>query len=232
MRSQEFGRGRVLQVSLASLAELLAVDATTWQRALAVWQLLGVPNPAALGLGNTRLLVQNWLKPDRLASLLALQQLLPWQPTAADAVQQCATYVANYAPQRLIGRLLFLQQEGLLPLLVADKRAAQQQWRQQRRLRAGQGATDEPQFIGLRDTAVLSAAKFCAMLSTIEAAQPGQPVGGSRSRSSIAERYRAFMAHLPQLPAYRQLLAAGEAESRRLAALLPPELLPQAEGSV
>ncbi len=222
---QEFGRERLLQASLASLAELLAVDVTTWQRALAVWRLLGVADPAALGMGNTRSLVLNWLKPGNLANLMALQ-LLPWQPTATDAVQQFHGYVVNYTPQRLIGRLLFVQQEGLLPLLVADKQAALQQVRRQRRLRAGQPA-DQPLFISLSDVGKLPNANFFSVLAAAGAAQPEQPAGrgsSSSGSSSVAERYRAFMEQLPQLPAYQRLLAAGEAESRRLAALLPPEL--------
>ncbi len=221
VQMQEFNLEQLLQAAPSTFARMLAIDASVWQRALAAWQLLGVADPAAVARNNLLLHTCEWLTRGVLAKLAALQQLLPWQPTAADVVQQFGVYVAAGAPQRLIGRLLFLQQEGWLPLLVADKLAARQQWRQQRGLNAGQ-PTDQPLFISLRETAVLSDAKFCAMLAAVEAAQPEQPVGGS---SSTAGRYRAFMAQLPQLPAYQQLLAAGEAESRRLAALLPPELV-------
>ena len=226
---QEFGQDRLLQAGPESLAELLAVDTATWQRALAVWQLLGVADPPALALRNTRSLTLNWLAADRLASLVALQQLLPWQPSAAAAVQRYGSYIVNSAPPRLIGRLLFLQREGVLPLLLADKRAARQQWRQPRGLPANRRADGEPQLISLRDTAALSDAKFGVLLAAVEAAQPEQPGGcSSGCSSSTAERYGAFMAQLPQLPAYQQLLAAGVAESRRLAALLPPVLLGEA----
>ena len=219
--SQEFGLERLLQAGPQSLAELLHVDTATWQGALAVWRLLGVADPAVLGLRSTRSLTLNWLAPDRLASLAALQQLLPWQPSPADAAQHFSGYVANYAPPRLMGRLLFLQQEGVLPLLVADKRAAQQQLRQQRRLPAGLAA-EEPPFLSLYDAVRLKDADFWARPAFARlAAQPEQP--GS-SVSTVAERYHALMARLPQMPAYQQLLAAGGGESRRLAALLPPKL--------
>ena len=185
-------------------------------------------DPTALGLRNTQSLPLDWLAPDRLAKLAALQQLLPWQPSAVDAVQQFAAYVAMAGPSRLMGRLLFLQQEGVLPLVVAERRAAQQQWRQQRSLPASSGAQGVPQLFSLRDIAILSDAKFCALLEQAEAAQPEQPVSGSGSGSNggggVVGRYEAFVAQLPQLPAYQQLLAAGAAESRRLAELLPPEL--------
>ena len=216
---QEFGLEQLLQAGPESLAELLVVDTATWQRALAVWRLLGVADPAALGLRNTRSLVVNWLVADRLASLSALQQLLPWQPPAAEAVQCCGCYIVNSAPPRLIGRLLFLQQEGALPLLVADKAAARQQWRRQHGLPANRRAEGEPQLISLGDIAVKSDTKFGVLLAVVEAAQSQQ-----HGRGSIAERYHTFMAQLPQLLAYRRLLAEGAAESKRLAALLPPEL--------
>ena len=196
-----------------------------------MWQLLGVADPPALALRNTRSLTLNWLAADRLASLLALQQLLPWQPSAADAVQSCSNYIVNSAPPRLIGRLLFLQQEGVLPLLVADKAAAQREWRRQHGLPANRRAAGQPQLVSLCDTATLSDAKFCALLAAVEAAQPEQPGHGGGSGSGTAKRYHSFMAQLPQLPAYQSMLAEGAAESRRLAALLPPELLPQPHGS-
>ena len=105
---QEFGRQDLLQAPPRSFAALLAVDTAVWQRALAVWQLLGVPDPAALATSNLQPLKAGWLGPRTLAKLAALQQLLPWWPTAAEAVQQYALYVAGPSPERLIGRLLFL----------------------------------------------------------------------------------------------------------------------------
>ena len=226
--SQEFGLERLRQAGPESLAQLLNVDTAVWQRALAVWRLLGVADPAALGLRNTRLLALDWLAPDRLASLAALQQLVPWQPSVANAVQHFSVYVANGAPPRLMGRLLFLQQEGVLPLLVADKRAARKQWRQQRGPAAGQAA-EEPLFFSLSEAVNLKDADFLALpaFAQLEAQteQPGSSnTSSGTSVGTVAERYRAFMSQLPRLPAYQQLLAQGAAESRRLAALLPPEL--------
>ena len=226
--SQEFGLERLLQAGPESLAELLKVDTANWQRALAVWRLLGVADPAALGLRSTRSLTLNWLAPDRLASLVALQRLLPWQPSPADAVQQFSGYVANYAPPRLMGRLLFLQQEGVLPLLVANKAAAKRQWRQERSLRAGQEA-EQPLLLSLNDAVNLKDADFHALPAFVQSeAQPEQPgsshTSSGTSVSTVAERYKSFMAQLPQLPAYQQLLAEGLAESRQLAAVLPRKL--------
>ncbi|PRW05910.1 RNA polymerase subunit sigma [Chlorella sorokiniana] len=224
----DFGRERLLQAGPTSVAELLAVDTANWQRALAVWRLLGVADPAALGLRNTRSLALDWLAAGRLASLAALQRLLPAQPSFEDTVQKFSGYIAAYSCRRLIGRLLFLQQEGALPLLVADKRAALQQWRRQHGLPASEPAAGEPSSFSISEMLSNSDADLCALpaLRSGHFEWHGGQAGssGSSDSSSTAERYHAFMAQLPQLPAYQRLLAAGEAESRRLAALLPPEL--------
>ena len=106
---------------------------------------------------------------------------------------------------------------------MADKTAAQREWRRQHGLPANKRAAGEPQLISLRDKAILSDAKFCALLAAVQPEQSEQPGGGGGS-GSIAERYGAFMAQLPQLPAYQSLLVTGVAESRRLTTLLPPEL--------
>ena len=178
-----------------------------------------------MALNNLAMLYRNWLAPGRLAALTALQRLLPWRPSAADALQQCSGYVATYAPKRLIGRLLFLQQEGALPLLVADKPAAQWQWREEHGLLAGAAAEGEPQFVSLRDAAVLNDAEFCALPALGGSQQDGHGGRLASSSGGASERYEAFMAQLPQLPAYQQLLAAGATESERLAAALPPGLV-------
>ena len=205
---QEFGKERLLRAPSSSLAQVLSVNTAVWQCALAVWRLLGVADPRAMAMRSFGLLGYDWLAPGTLAKLAALQHLPPWQPSAAAVVSQCGGYAAIYSTSRLIGRLLFLQQEGTLHLLVADKAAA----RQQRDLHGGQPA-DAPCRISLADVAGLTDAKFCCL--------PG--LGSS-------ERYRAFMEQVEQLPAYQQLLAEGAAESGRLAALLPPELVPEARG--
>ena len=129
---QEFGKEQLLLAPPSCLPRVLTVDTTVWQRALAVWRLLGVADPPAVALGNLKLPAVHWLAPGTLAKLAALQRLPPWQPSAADVVSQCGGYAAIYSTSRLIGRLLFLQQEGTLHLLVADNAAARQHWLQQR----------------------------------------------------------------------------------------------------
>ena len=154
-------------------------------------------------------------------------------------MQQFATYVAGPSPARLIGRLLFMQQEGAPALLVADKAAARQQWRRQHDLPANGRAEGEPQLISLCDVARESDAAFCALLAHVTRQQRQAELQGCGSESSkdssaaVEQRYHAFiiMAQLPQLPAYQRLLAEGAAESKQLAALLPLELLPQPHGS-
>ena len=44
--------------------------------------------------------------------------------------EQFGSYVANSAAEKLAGRLLYLEQRGLLHLLVADKQAAKAAWRE------------------------------------------------------------------------------------------------------
>ena len=222
---QEFGREALLQAAPWPRAAVLGVDTAVWQRTMAVWRLLGVADPAAVASKNLKALGVNWQDPARLAALTALQRLLPWQPSAADAVQQCAGYLATIGTERLIGRLLFLQHEGALPLLVANKQAARRQWREERGLPARQAAAGKPQFVSLRDAAVLNDAKFGALPALSGSQQKQHGSGLASSSSSVSDRYEAFMAQLPQLPAYQQLLAAGAAESERLAAALPPELV-------
>ncbi|PRW05921.1 hypothetical protein C2E21_9392 [Chlorella sorokiniana] len=221
--ARTFGSHALLQAPGRSFAGLMVVDTAVWQRALAVWRLLGVADPATLAVVNLQPLAADWLAAGAQAKLAALQRLLPWQPTAAKAVQQCAAYVVGPSPKWLIGRLLFLQQEGTLPLLVADKQTALREWRRQRGLPANRRAEGEPQLVSLNDVVTLREDKFIALLETVAAGQPEQPAGSS-SDGGTAERYRAFMAQLPQLPAYQRLLAEGAAEAQRLAALLPPEL--------
>jgi hypothetical protein len=51
--------------------------------------------------------------------------------TAAEVIEQFASYVVGPAHERLVGRLLWLEQLGLVHLVVNKKQAAQQEWRQQ-----------------------------------------------------------------------------------------------------
>ena len=133
------------------------------------------------------MLGQNWLAPARLANLLALQHSLGL-PSEAAVVQRCAGYVATSSGQLLAGRLLFLEQAELLPLLVA-------------RGQRGRPPKDAPPRIGLRDVAMLPDARFRAL--------PALP-------QDAAECYVAFMAGLPSHPPYQQLQADAAALRERL----------------
>ena len=160
---QEIGKERLLHAPASCLPRVLNVNTAVWQRALAVWRLLGVADPPAVALRNPKLPAVRWLVPGTHAKLAALQRLLPWQPSAADVVSQCGSYAASYSTSRVIGRLLFLQQEGTLHLLVADKAAERRDWWQQQHLHGGQQA-DKPAFVSLSNLATLSDAKFCSLL--------------------------------------------------------------------
>ena len=184
---------RALQ--LQPLASLLAAHTATWQLALAVWRALGVPDPAVLALSNLKLLTRNWLLPDPLANLLALQRSLRL-PSEAAVVQRFADYVAAPSSQRVAGRLLFLQQEALLHLLVV-------------RERGGQPPDDEhPLSISLRDVAKLPDAAFCALPALL---------------GDAAARYAAFMddVRAGSCQPYQQLLTEAAAWARQLAAEHP-----------
>jgi hypothetical protein len=181
-----------------------------------VWGLCGVADPQAVAINCANILYQDWLRPSVQANLLVLRRYLPWQPSAAEVGERFASYVCKSAAERLAGRLLFLEQAGLLPLLVADKRSALQEWRQQQGLPVNQKTADEPLFISVRDVSVLSDAVIEQQLEQL----------GVHSGSWVA-----FRGSLEQLPAWQQLMAAAEAEAARLRGLLPPALAqPDHEG--
>jgi hypothetical protein len=155
---------------------------------------------------------QDWLRPSIQANLLALQRYLPWQPSAAEVIEQFASYVSTYAVKRLAGRLLFLEQAGLLPLLVAEKRIALQEWRLQQGLPVNKKAAGEPLFISVCDVGHSSDAAFEQQLEQL----------GVDSGS-----WAAFRGSLERLPAWQQLMAAAAAEAARLQGLLPPDVSPE-----
>jgi hypothetical protein len=205
---QEFGGEEVLRmVSAAPL--LLTVRTAVWRRALAVWGLSDVADPPAVAINDASNLHYDWLRLSVQANLLALQRYLPWQPSAAEVIERFASYVGCYAAERLAGRLLLLEQAGLLPLLVADKRIALREWRQQWGLPVNKKAAGEPLFISVRDVAALSDAAFEQQLE-----QLGVDSG----------RWAAFRGSLERLPAWQQLTAAAAAETARLQRLLPLDL--------
>jgi hypothetical protein len=135
--------------------------------------------------------------------------------SAAQVIEQYGGYVASRAADRVAGRLLYLEQLGLLPLLVADKPAAKREWRLQQGLSGSKKAVGEPVFISVRDVAILAPAKF------------GGPVHSAlvSSGSSSCPSFEAFRtSRLLQLPAWKQLLAQAEVEVVELERKLPPEL--------
>ena len=204
---QEFGWEQALR-AVDMAPDLLAINTGVWRRALAVMHLCGVAAPAALALNNAHLLCLDWLAPGRLANRLALQRCLGLSP--AGVFERHAGYVVKYAAERLAGRLLYLEQRGLLHLLVADKQLARQAWLQERGLPANKPATGKPAFISARDLAVITDDAFVS------------PLDLPNGAADVA----AFKAGLLDSPAWQQLWEEAEAKSARLTALLPPELRP------
>ncbi|PRW05904.1 Cell division control 6 [Chlorella sorokiniana] len=102
----EFGRPRLCGAQSSVLPALLSVDTAVWQMALAVWEALGVPDPKGLAIRCPYATTCNWLSVDRMANSLALQRLLPEQPTLVEVVEYACARVAATSTERLIGRLL------------------------------------------------------------------------------------------------------------------------------
>jgi hypothetical protein len=217
---QEFGKEEALRM-VGNAPQLLAIDLIVWRLAVAVWRLCGVSDPLAVVRNNPQVLLVDWLNPSRLANLLALQRLLPWEPSAAQVIERYGCYVAGPAAERLAGRLLYLEQLGLLQLLVADKRAARQEWLQSlQRLSAGKQAAGQPAFISVYDVARTSTAQFAGLVHDAEArlSEDSELVGSSPS-------FDEFSKGLKQLPAWQRLWADAEAAVAELKQQLPPELL-------
>ncbi|KAI3427385.1 hypothetical protein D9Q98_010300 [Chlorella vulgaris] len=217
---QEFGEKEALRM-VGLTAQLLTIDVIVWRQALAVWRLCGVSDPLAVVRNNPQLLGYDWLNPSRLANLLALQRLLPWEPSAAHVIQRYGSYVAGPAAELLVGRLLYLEQLGLLQQLVADKRAVKQEWLQSlQRLSAGKEAAGQPAFISVYDVARASTAQFASLVHDAEArlSEDSELVGSSPS-------FEEFSKGLKQLPAWQRLWADAEAGVAELKQQLPPELL-------
>ena len=196
--AQVFTLEQLHELKLRPLADLLKASTATWQLTLAVWQALGVADPAALALNNAPVLAYDWLAPGRLANLLALQRALGLSSPGAVVEQGLAGYVAGPSCQRVAGRLLFFEHAGRLPLLVASK----QEWRRDRGLPPGKRLPGEPPLISVR-AVTRPDSEFCAAAGVSQAALD------------------AFMAGLPSHPPYRQLLADAEAMARQLAAERP-----------
>ncbi|KAI3427378.1 hypothetical protein D9Q98_010294 [Chlorella vulgaris] len=215
----EFGKEEALRmVGLAPALPL--IDVMVWRQTLAVWRLCGMADPLAVVRNNPHMLGCDWLSPSRLANLLALQRLLPWEPSAAQLIQRYGDYVAGKSANRVAGRLLYLAQLGLLQLLVADKRAARQEWRLQRGLSGSTKAAGEPVFISVRDVARTTAAPFAGLVQDARSwlSEDSELVASSPS-------FEEFSKGLQQLPAWQRLWADAKAGVAELKQQLPPELL-------
>ncbi|KAL4426219.1 hypothetical protein ABPG77_009834 [Micractinium sp. CCAP 211/92] len=206
---QVFGQQATLDM-VDKAPQLLAVDSSVWQKAQAVMQLSGLTEKQAMEVASktAQVLHCNWLGVGPLANRLALQRCL--QLTAGQVYLRHARYIADRSAKRLAGRLLFLQQHGLLHLLVAEKKELLQLWRRQHGFRADRRAPGEPPLISLDDVCILGDSRFASMPAVQEAS--GLPT------------LQAFLARLESNPAWQELQAAAEAEQARLLALLPPDL--------
>jgi hypothetical protein len=211
--------------------QLLAINTVAWRRALAVWQQCGVADPRAVARSNPNLLGYDWLHRSRMANLRALQQWLPWEVSAAQAIERYGRYLATTAAGTLAGRLLYLELLGLLPLLVADKLAAKREWRLQQGLSVSKKAAGEPVFISVCDVAGFTAARIDSLVDSALSQQQQNDGGLVSSSSSSSPSFEAFRkGSLLQLPAWKQLLAQAEADVAELERKLPPELLQNGSG--
>ncbi|KAI3427311.1 hypothetical protein D9Q98_010228 [Chlorella vulgaris] len=225
----EFGKEEACRMVDVAPA-LLVINIVVWLRALAVWQQCGVADPLVLASSNPTLLGYDWLHASRLANLRALQQWLPWEVSAAQVIGRYGCYVASYAADRVAGRLLYLEQLGLLPLLVADKLAAKREWQLQQGLSVSKKAAGEPVFISVGDLATLTAAKFDSLVDSALSQQQQQD-DDSLGSSSSSPSFEAFRkGRMLQLPAWKQLLAQAEADVVELEGKLPPELVREVVG--
>lgn len=175
------------------------MDTATWQLDLAVYEQLGVQDAKGMVLRNFKAVPVNWLAPDRLAIVYALQLTLPGQLGAAQLVEdlECSGYIANYGAKRFIQRLQGMQQVGVLNRFVRIKL----------------GVDDSNTLISLCDLACLPDRQFGDVVAAAAeynrqhpAAQSQQPAKGP-------------------LPSYEEYMTYGEAWARDIAAQLPTDLL-------
>ena len=209
---QELGQEQALRaVAIApQLLSVNTVNTVVWRRALAVLRQCGVADPIAVALNSVQMLCRDWRAPVRLVNRRALQRSTGLSP--AGVYLQFGSYVANSAAEKLAGRLLYLEQRGLLHLLMADKRAARRAWQEERGLPANETAAGEPTFISVRELAILPNTDF----SSLKALRDG------------AADFAAFTGVLKDSPAWTQLWGEAQAEAELLTSLLPPELQPGA----
>jgi len=172
---------------------------------------------------NPKVLTLNWLAPARLANRLALERSL--EMTTATVYKRYAWYVAGVGAAKLAGRLLYLEQRGLLHLLVPKKDKPLREWRRERGLPASRRALGEPPYISVSNVCTLTPKHFAGLVEA--ASRSTESIGtcssGNSSNSSLTD-LESFLADLPTLPAWEQLWKAAEAESERLLKLLPADL--------
>ncbi|KAI3427390.1 hypothetical protein D9Q98_010305 [Chlorella vulgaris] len=215
----DFGKEEALRM-VGNAVQLLAIDTSVWRQALAMWRLCGVSDPLAVAQNNPQTLEVDWLNPSRLANLLALQRLLPWKPSAAQVIERYGGYVAGRSARRVAGRLLYLEQLGLLQQLVANKPTAKREWRLQQGLLGSTKAAGKPVFISVGDVAIPAPAKFAGLVQDAQAwlSEDSELVNSSPS-------FDEFSQGLKQLPVWQRLWADAEASVAELQQQLPPELL-------
>jgi hypothetical protein len=184
---------------------LLAVRSAIWQCNLAVMRLLGVADPHAIAHKNGNVLVHKWLSPAILLKLLALQRFIPGKMSYGQIIVSWATYVASKSAKRIVGRLLYLEQAGLLQQFVQTK--------------PNKRAEGEPEYISVGDVATASDAKLAGLVAAAASQLRCKPV----SRDSIAAEVEAFEEGLKDLAAWQELLADANNLRQELKRQLPPE---------
>ncbi|KAL4425991.1 hypothetical protein ABPG75_010007 [Micractinium tetrahymenae] len=207
---KEFGREGALEMVDAA-PRLLCIGSSVCRIALAVMQLHGVADVAAVMQNNSHAATKNWLAVPRLMNRLALQRSM--RLSAAEVYEQHAGYMSTYSAERLAGRLRFLEGAGLLEqqLLVPDKKQALQAWEREH----SQSGKAQPAYISVREVCVLPDAQF-ASLPAVRAA------GGLPA-------LRGFEAGLKSSPGWLELQAAAEAKRAQLMPQLPASLRRAAE---
>jgi hypothetical protein len=184
---------------------LLAVDTVVWQRSLVVMYLQGVAMTPAEAVCHADMLCEDCLAPGWIANRLALQRCFGLPP--AGVYEQFSGYVAHTSARRLVGRLLYLEQHGLLPLLVAAEGARTEP----SALPASTGTPGESLHISLCDLSSLRDQAFSRLLRL--------PNGAA----DLAD----FNKGLQDSPAWRLLWFKAKAESALMKDLLPPEIRPR-----
>lgn len=190
---------------------LLFIATATWRLDLAVWEYIGVREPKQLAINNYRTVVVNWLNPDRLAIVLALQHKLPGQLSTAEVIERfAAAGIIHYSAKRIIGRLLYLQHKGLT---LHHSKA---------------GKPNSEQRITPDNLARSTHATFLGLVAAAREPSPNwKPAPAAFKEES--EQFEHFVATItPQLPEYKEIIKRSQAWACEIAAHLDPALLEEA----